>query len=603
MLSIKVLVKMNFLSGLPRSGSTVLAAVLNQHPLVYASPTSGLIDLMGSMVKTWESEETIHVQGRDDTVLYELLRGVVTNAHPHTRKPVIINKNRGWTDPKIIRTMTHVLGKPPKIIATVRDVPDCVASFVRVVKPKDVQDFLSTTHLIDVIKSSYQTLMHGFDAFPACFLFIEYEDLVDNPREELKRIHDFLQLPDFEYDLEKISGDVVAEKDDEIWQIPGLHDIKPKLSRLHKQSSQDILGYRFAQYVQPRFWRGETESRLSNQPLDIQREAAKRGDFKKAWEIAKHLEATEPNNHRAAFNRGLYVLMQGRLKEGMALLSRGRIEGVFGDKMPQIPTPLWQGQNDQTVLLYLEGGLGDQIHQMGYVRYFLERNCRVILSCAPELVVLGACIPGVNAVVTHEACGGVFNHAWVPGMSAPMYLGLEYDQLKGSAYLSKPVVQTNKRFRVGLRWQGNPLFENDHHKYFSPYLLFNAVQHSGVEFVSLQRDEGAQHRPDWVQETDLSTWSRTCEVASSCDLVISSCTSVAHLSASMGVPTWIVVPILPYFLWAVPGERTPWYDSVTLFRQEVYGDWSAPFDRIKVALINLLGATHANSNRILGTSR
>jgi len=52
----------------------------------------------------------------------------------------------------------------------------------------------------------------------------------------------------------------------------------------------------------------------------------------------------------------------------------------------------------------------------------------------------------------------------------------------------------------------------------------------------------------------------------------------------MGVPTWIVVPVLSYYLWAMPGIKSPFYDSVTLFRQEKYGDWSAPFEQIKKKL-------------------
>jgi hypothetical protein len=68
------------------------------------------------------------------------------------------------------------------------------------------------------------------------------------------------------------------------------------------------------------------------------------------------------------------------------------------------------------------------------------------------------------------------------------------------------------------------------------------------------------------------------------DLVITSCTSVAHMSAALGVETWVVVPILPYYMWSVPGEKSAWYDSVTLFRQEKYGDWTAPFAKISKRL-------------------
>jgi len=71
-------------------------------------------------------------------------------------------------------------------------------------------------------------------------------------------------------------------------------------------------------------------------------------------------------------------------------------------------------------------------------------------------------------------------------------------------------------------------------------------------------------------------------------LVITSCTSIAHLAGAMGVETWVIVPILPYYLWALPTNTTPHYDSVTLFRQEKYGCWEAPFMKIKSELNHVI---------------
>jgi hypothetical protein len=211
-------------------------------------------------------------------------------------------------------------------------------------------------------------------------------------------------------------------------------------------------------------------------------------------------------------------------------------------------------------------------------------------------------MPGVRAVVQHEAAFGIVHDFWVPAMSAVLPLGLEYKDIDGSAYISKPEMPKNKKFRIGLRWQGNPQFEHEQHRQFDPNLLFDAVKGTDAEFISLQRDEGAQLKPKWVKDVTLDHWEDTRMAVASCDLVVTSCTSVAHLSAAMGVKTWIVVPILPYYLWAKPGSKTEWYDSVTLFRQEAYGDWSGPFRKIKQQLESI-GGENANSNRILDTSK
>jgi len=191
-------------------------------------------------------------------------------------------------------------------------------------------------------------------------------------------------------------------------------------------------------------------------------------------------------------------------------------------------------------------------------------------------------LEGVSAVVTHEACLGVYHDYWVPSMSIAVVLGLEYKNLKGKSYIPISFLG-NEEGKIGLRWSGNPTFEHEQHRIFPSELMFDAVK--GLDCISLQRDEGKELRPDWVAEVPLDTWEDTVNAISSCRLVITSCTSIAHLSGAMGIPTWIVVPILSYYLWALPGEKTPYYDSVTLFRQTVYGDWRAPFEGIATRLM------------------
>ena len=61
-----------------------------------------------------------------------------------------------------------------------------------------------------------------------------------------------------------------------------------------------------------------------------------------------------------------------------------------------------------------------------------------------------------------------------------------------------------------------------------------------------------------------------------------------NLAGAMGVPTWIIVPILPYYLWAKPGNKTEWYDSVTLYRQSAYGDWSNVFNDINKSINKII---------------
>lgn len=575
---------LHFLSGIPRSGSTVLAAILNQNPMTHVSTTSGLVHALDGLANTWHSAGLLNENDPERKKLAQTMRGAIDAFYEDTDKPVIIDKSRGWPIAQIMGAMSQVLDRPPKIIATVRSVPDCAASFIRVVKPADLDEFMHTGQLMDHLRAAYISLQNGFEYAPENFLFVEYEDLLADPKAELARIHEFLELPAFEYDFNNIDGSTVAEDDEQLHGHAGMHDVKPVLAAQHKQDPRDLLKSHYGTFCQPEFWLERPRTVPELHDLDLMLAASTTGDFAEGWRIAQKLEAEEPNNHRAAYNRGWYYLRQGQIQKGYQLMDRGRIAGVFGNKHPDVPTPQWDGKTKGTILLYLEGGLGDQIHQVRYAKLIADRGCKVIVSCSGPLASLFVGVEGVSSVIQHEAVFGIYHDSWVAGMSAAVPLGLELADLSGAPYIAKPVTIKGRKKRIGLRWQGNSKFEHEHHKKFPYEMMFDAVKDSDYEFISLQRDEGAEATPAWVKQVPLNTWEDTRAAAASCDLVISSCTSVSHIAAAMGVETWVVTPIMPYFLYALDGDKTPYYDSMRLFRQEVFGDWSAPFEQIKARL-------------------
>ena len=163
--------KYYFLAGLPRSGSTLLSAILNQNPSIYSSATSGLVNIMGSVVNSW-SQKHQEVQGRDSEEIYRLLKGVIENKYEKIEKEIIFDKSRGWTAPEIISTVEKVLGHPVKIVATVRNVDSCAASFVKIANPENIDSFLRESQLIEHLKNSYSVLKRGWDSFPNTIHFV-----------------------------------------------------------------------------------------------------------------------------------------------------------------------------------------------------------------------------------------------------------------------------------------------------------------------------------------------------------------------------------------------------------------------------------------------
>jgi len=71
------------------------------------------------------------------------------------------------------------------------------------------------------------------------------------------------------------------------------------------------------------------------------------------------------------------------------------------------------------------------------------------------------------------------------------------------------------------------------------------------------------------------------------DLVISVDTSVAHLAASLGKPTFILIPYAPDWRWMLDRDDSPWYPTVKLYRQTTLGDWQPTLQALFKDLIEI----------------
>jgi ADP-heptose:LPS heptosyltransferase len=83
---------------------------------------------------------------------------------------------------------------------------------------------------------------------------------------------------------------------------------------------------------------------------------------------------------------------------------------------------------------------------------------------------------------------------------------------------------------------------------------------------------------------ELRDFSDTAALVAALDLVITVDTSVAHLAGALGAPTWVMIPRPPEWRWLLAGERSPWYPTMRLFRQDSANDWRSVVERIARAL-------------------
>jgi ADP-heptose:LPS heptosyltransferase len=150
------------------------------------------------------------------------------------------------------------------------------------------------------------------------------------------------------------------------------------------------------------------------------------------------------------------------------------------------------------------------------------------------------------------------------------------------------------KLRVGLVWAGNPDHNNDHNRSTSLRAL-SRILDLDATFVSLQKDASPQDKAMLRERVDvidltagLTDFSETAALVSCLDLVITVDTSVAHLSAALGRPTWILLPYTPDYRWLLDRDDSPWYPTVRLFRQNANRDYGEVLDRVRSELAALI---------------
>lgn len=313
-------------------------------------------------------------------------------------------------------------------------------------------------------------------------------------------------------------------------------------------------------------------------PLDIAKQAALHGDFEASYEILKGIN----DDPRADFNLGWHYCRQGELLKGMEYLARGRWIEVFGSPPLGVGTPIWRGESlkGKTILLHGEGGMGDVFINLRFARNLKKLGATVIVSCYPSMFSLLRKQNYVDMVVSMDHARGVGHDYWIPAMSAALALGIEYDTLDGSPYIAVKPARL-RGLNIGLCWHGSPEFSEEEFRRFDKDWLLGSMRFAPkAKFHCLQKGESAPG----LEAHELADWLETATVIAGLDLVISSCTAVAHLAAAMGVPTWVIVPVCSYYTWALPGEKSPWYQHAKVFRQKRLNDWAEPFVALRKEL-------------------
>ncbi len=257
--------KIHFISGLPRSGSTLLSAILRQNPRIHAGmsgPVAGLFNALQTEM-SGKNEFSVFIS---DAHRQGVLKGLVENFYAiQTDAPVVFDTHRLWC------TKIAALGElfpDARVIACVREVPWVVDSVERLVRKNKYQPssifnyqaggtvYARVDHLTEkdgLIGFAYRALKEAF--FGECtqrLMLLQYETLVNDPARVLRAVYDFIGEPRFEHDFEHVTFDDGVSFDQRAG-TPGLHDVRARVGPTTRKTilPPDL----FRRFANESFWR------------------------------------------------------------------------------------------------------------------------------------------------------------------------------------------------------------------------------------------------------------------------------------------------------------------------------------------------------------
>lgn len=317
-------------------------------------------------------------------------------------------------------------------------------------------------------------------------------------------------------------------------------------------------------------------------------------------EATAHLEnwlAFDPKNANARFSLAGIALMQGDYANGWANYeARWQMPGSQG---LCAAAPQWEGQPVNRLLLYAEQGLGDSVQMLRFLPEVLRR-CPggVVLQVQAPLLRLARRVFGGAGVTVSADLPATALDAACPLMSLPRVLALHSEaQLLGStAYLSASPTRTaefSKRLsqqpgkKLGFVWRGSEGSQANRLRTLSEAALTPLLDLPGWTPVSLQFGVqsptiGTQRLLDLSSE--IADFEDLAAAMMAVDAVVSLDTGPAHLAGALGVRVFTLLPWLHDWRWGAAGAHSPWYASMSLFRQAQAGTWSDPINAVVAQL-------------------
>lgn len=347
--------------------------------------------------------------------------------------------------------------------------------------------------------------------------------------------------------------------------------------------------------------------------LALSNAARESQQWDEAFDAIVHAAKVSGADPKIQFSVAMLQLMQGDFHNGWINFEARwsgspELESVGGF----CPERRWHGETleGKTLLVWGEQGHGDAIQFIRFlpaiVEHAREAGGKVVCCCFPSLYALfkrSLAAYDVDVLRSDVATLPPFDYQ-LPLASLPLALGVTLESLPApTSYLLADPAGTQRwrdemrhrngaRLKAGLVWTGSRDHQRNPLRAVAPERYAEALSGiAGIEWYSLQ--VGAEEDVARMTSAGLPIIDRTRELASfddtaaligSLDVVVTVCTSVAHLSAALGRATYLLLDVNPHWVWMTERRDSPWYPTIKLYRQRTYRDWAAPLAQLRADL-------------------
>lgn len=205
----------NFISGLPQSGGTLIGNILKQNPDIHAESASSLRNVFEGVRISWNN-----MPDKNTKVRNNVLKSILNGYYEDQSKPIIFDKNSAWVTN--IGMLENLLQKQVKVLVPVRNPAEIISSFEKTYRENSLDIVLPKAGMSIAARAYYYAQPEGLlgtahtdikDAITSNYkdrlLFVEYNRYCNSPKSQTKRIYDFFEIPSYDHDFTSIKKETI----------------------------------------------------------------------------------------------------------------------------------------------------------------------------------------------------------------------------------------------------------------------------------------------------------------------------------------------------------------------------------------------------------